>query len=155
MNAWLLIETGDARGADALISEADVLRAEVNTTESPPAELVLSLLALDRVADVERLATTVRPGAWRDAALLAAAGRLGEAGDRHEEMGERSPAALYRFAVAEALAREGRAAEARAQLDRAVAFWQSVGAAHFIAKARAIEDELEAAEAQRERTAAR
>jgi hypothetical protein len=96
----------------------------------------------------------MRPGAWRDAALLAAAARLAEAGDRHEGTGERPPAALYRFAAAESFAREGRTADARTQLDRAVAFWQSVGATHFIAKAHALEGELDAAAAQRERTAA-
>ena len=53
--------------------------------------------ALHREADVRVFAAALRPGVWRDAATLAAAGSLAEAADLTEEAGELPPAALYRL----------------------------------------------------------
>jgi tetratricopeptide (TPR) repeat protein len=141
VKAWLLIETGDAAGADALVSEAQVVRRG-RGAETAPTEFVLALLALHREADVAELAAALRPGVWCDAATLAAADRLAEAADLHEATGERSPAALYRFAAAEALEREGRRADAEAQLELAITFWTSVRATHYLAKANALATRL-------------
>jgi tetratricopeptide (TPR) repeat protein len=138
VKAWLLIETGDAAGAAAFVSETQTVHRRGRGAETAPTEFVLALLALHREADVAELAAALRPGVWRDAATLAAADRLAEAADLHEAAGERSPAALYRFAAAKALAREGRGTEARAHLDKAVAFWKSVGATYYLDKAQAL-----------------
>jgi len=67
-----------------------------------------------------------------------AADRPIEAAAVADEVEVRPAAAVLRFAAAEALARDGRVGEARGQLGKAIDFWRSVGATHYLAKAEAL-----------------
>jgi predicted ATPase/class 3 adenylate cyclase len=78
----------------------------------------------------------------RDALIVAMAeGRLVDAVDIAMHQGSVDMAAVLRCAVAETLLEEGRAAEAGAQLEQALAFYRSVGGTRFI---REIEAQLAA-----------
>ncbi len=84
---------------------------------------------------------------------LFAAGRTSDAADLADRMDVRPTAALLRLAAGEALARGGLVPEARDQLGKAVAFWQSVGAAHYLAKAEAFAPTLVEAPVREKRPA--
>ena len=75
---------------------------------------------------------------WVDAASSFAAGDLQRCADRCAEMEARPEEAYARLRAAEALASEGRRAEADEQLRTALAFYRSVGATRFIREGEAL-----------------
>jgi hypothetical protein len=84
------------------------------------------------------------PGLWRDLMVAAADGRPAEGADIALQMDRRPPAAMLDFEAAKAFAADGRHADARARLDRAMAFWRTVRADHYLARAEAFEATLPA-----------
>ena len=137
--AWVAFEHGARVRAREL---ADELVRHPDAASDVPVELLIALRELGREADMHRLADESPEGGWREMFRLYAAGRSAEAADVADRMDVRPTAALLRLAAAEALARDGQTAEARGQLARAVAFWRSVDAAHYLAKAAALEATL-------------
>jgi hypothetical protein len=72
---------------------------------------------------------------WTEAARAAAGGDLGSAANLYARIGARAAEAEARLLHAEALVREGRRAEANAELDRALPYFRSVDAVAFIRRA--------------------
>jgi class 3 adenylate cyclase/tetratricopeptide (TPR) repeat protein len=72
---------------------------------------------------------------WGAAALLIADRRFGEAADLLAGIGARADEALVRLLAGRQLVAEGRTAEGEAQLRRAIAFWQEVGATAYLGMA--------------------
>jgi hypothetical protein len=83
-----------------------------------------------------KLETVVKNGTvstrWLDAISAYASGAFEEAADVYAEIGSVPDEAFARMRAAEALADGGRRAEADAQLQRALAFYRSVGATAYI-----------------------
>ncbi|HZC28141.1 MAG TPA: AAA family ATPase, partial [Gaiellaceae bacterium] len=103
------------------------------------------LLAADRLGlrDEVRRAFTDDEGRRLEPYLVAAAERrFDDAADLAESVGDRDVAADLRRAAADALLEEGRSAEAADQLDRALAFYRSVGATRFVRELKAKLSEL-------------
>jgi hypothetical protein len=67
------------------------------------------------------------------------------AADLYEEGGTLPEAAFTRVWAAELLLAEGRRAEADEQLERALAFWRSVGGTRYVAEAEALRAQAETA----------
>jgi hypothetical protein len=74
-------------------------------------------------------------GPWERAARAAAAGNHSLAADLQAAMGSRTTEAFYRLAAAEALIAAGRRSEGEAELERALAFYRSVGATAYLERA--------------------
>ena len=75
---------------------------------------------------------------WLEAARAYAAGVFEEAAGIHAEMGAVVEEAYARLRAAEAYVRAGRPGEADAQLQRALAFYRSVGATAYIREAESL-----------------
>jgi class 3 adenylate cyclase len=75
---------------------------------------------------------------WIEAAKAFVSSRLGEAADRFAEIGARPAEAYSRLRAAEALIASGRRAEGNEQLQRALAFWRSVGASRYVGEGEAL-----------------
>jgi hypothetical protein len=75
---------------------------------------------------------------WLDGSLASAAGDFATAADVYRGMGDRPDEAYARLQAGEQLVAQGRLAEAKDQLDRALAFFRSVGATAYISKAEAL-----------------
>jgi hypothetical protein len=102
-------------------------------------ELLNTLHALGRDRDfldsgVDRAPTTP----WLTAALAFATGDYLTAADVYETCGARPLEAGTRLRAAEAFVREGRRAEADAQLESALAFWRLAGATAHIREGEAL-----------------
>jgi class 3 adenylate cyclase/tetratricopeptide (TPR) repeat protein len=137
--AYVAYELGSRERAAELAGEA-VEHPEITNTIR--LELVLTLLELDRQADAVRVAKKTPAGAWRDVMTGAAERRPADAADASRAYGAMPATALLDFEAARAFAREGRDDDARARLELAVAFWESVGATYFLAKASSLEATL-------------
>ena len=92
-------------------------------------ELAWLLLDFGREAEMP---TTAHGGVWLEVSRAIVRGELVEAADVFERMGFRVAEAYTRLRIAEKLASVGRHAEARPQLDRALSFYRSVGAAAYV-----------------------
>jgi hypothetical protein len=130
--AWVLLQTGRTSEAGPLIDE--LLQLGVGAADLR-FELAVDLVAMGRARDIERMANGMPATPWRHVLELIAGGRLAEAADRFEELGILPTAAYVRRRAAERLLAEGRHAEARDMLNRALAFWRSVRATRFIGEA--------------------
>jgi tetratricopeptide (TPR) repeat protein len=97
------------------------------------ADLAVALFVLDRKEEVleadER--TSVRTP-WLDAAVAYVTGEISTAADIYASIGDRPSEAYARLRAAEVLVAKRRRAEADAELERALAFWRSVGATAYI-----------------------
>ena len=90
---------------------------------------------LDRSDDVPRIQ---RAEPWNAAAAAIHRGAFAEAAAILSSSGMRTEEAYARLRAAEAFAEEGRRAEAQAQLERALAFYRSVGASAYVQRAEAL-----------------
>jgi class 3 adenylate cyclase/tetratricopeptide (TPR) repeat protein len=79
-----------------------------------------------------------RGKAWHDMGAAIARGELEAAAETFGKIGLRTEEAYARLRAAEALARDGRANDAQAQLRRAQAFYASVGAKTYLRRAEAL-----------------
>ena len=75
---------------------------------------------------------------WRDAALLALQGEYRPAADVFADMGNTTLEAKQRLYAGQHLIEQGSQAEGQAELQRALAFFRSVGATHYIGSAEAL-----------------
>jgi class 3 adenylate cyclase/tetratricopeptide (TPR) repeat protein len=98
--------------------------------------LAFVLTAVGRTDDLDRVASSAPISTrWLEAASAFAHGRFEEAAGVLAEIGAVADEALLRLRAAEALAQSGRRAEADVQLQRALAFYRSVGATAYIREA--------------------
>jgi tetratricopeptide (TPR) repeat protein len=141
--AFTLLAQGKHEEADEIAREYLADRA---SRESPPIfgtwgtgplHLVWALLDLGYGDELQQvLSLSARPRRpWWDIALLIVSGELEGAAERLTEIGDRPDGAYARLRAARKLVGQGRFDEARAQLDRALAFYPSAGAAHYVADA--------------------
>jgi class 3 adenylate cyclase len=135
VGAFVLHASGD-------ISEASMLGQELMSGWTSGHRTVLGDRAL-QVAwiaaglgiqdDLLALLGKARPGwGWSDAARAVAGGDLQLAAQIYGEMGAVADEAYARLRAAEQLVERGRRAEADVQLQKALAFWRSVGATRYI-----------------------
>jgi tetratricopeptide (TPR) repeat protein len=103
------------------------------------AALATVLTALGRSSDMAAVAENATVSIrWLDGARAYAAGAFEEAADVYAEIGSLPDEAYARLRAAEALVDAGRRAEADAQLQRALAFYRSVGATAYIREAESL-----------------
>ncbi|HEU4397487.1 MAG TPA: BTAD domain-containing putative transcriptional regulator [Actinomycetota bacterium] len=96
-------------------------------------DLAVDLVELGRPAEV---LDDAPPSPWREAARAFVAGDPGRAAAVYAEIGARPDEAYARLAAARRLFGDGRLAEGRAELDRALVFYREVGASAHLAEAR-------------------
>ena len=100
---------------------------------------VVVLKALGRAQQLEEIARNATISTrWLEAGLAYASDAFSEAADTLGEMGSRPDEAFVRLRAAEALVEAGRRAEANVQLERALAFYRSVGATAYVREAEAL-----------------
>jgi tetratricopeptide (TPR) repeat protein len=101
--------------------------------------LVVVLTALGRSSDLEgAVENTMVATRWLNAARGYADGKFEEAADLYGEIGSVPDEAYARLRAAEVLVEAGRRVEADAQLQRALAFYRSVGATAYIREAESL-----------------
>jgi predicted ATPase/class 3 adenylate cyclase len=135
--ALVLVDAGRRDEAVPLLEEVVALRDEEGRT--------LYFMVLIHLAwllrDFDRTDELPRPGrgkAWHDVATAIARDDILGAAELLATHGMRTEEAYARLRAAESLADEGRRVEAQAQLDRALAFYRSVGASAFVRRAEAL-----------------
>ena len=133
--AVMFVELGDPR---ALPTALEVLEIRFIGQPEPFSIAFLPMFDLpsqirERLAEV--LAEPEAGTSWLDAARGAFEGRFAEAADLFGRMPLRPAEAHARVRAAEQLVAAGRRAEADEQLQRALAFWRSVGATRYIRQA--------------------
>ena len=141
--AWLMLRTGREREANELLDE--LVQAVMRSPEENSAETQLALFTLGRQTDMLRLVDATAPTRWREILALIAADNLQAAADLYDELDMLADATLVRMHAAKRHIAAGRNDAAREQLSRALVFWRSVGATHFIQEADALAEELETA----------
>lgn len=75
---------------------------------------------------------------WLEAAIAFCTGDFQRSAEIYAEIGDKPEEAYARVRLAEALVAEERRAEADAELERALAFWRSVGATAYIREGEAL-----------------
>ena len=140
--AFLLASTSDGAGAARILTELarSPPHARVRaSTGSWVVDLAFALLELDREAELiaeEDELSAQTP--WRDAAMAIARGDLVGAADILQASGAAALEAHARLRAAGRLTAEGRHAEAEEQLQRALAFYRSVGATRYVREGEAL-----------------
>jgi tetratricopeptide (TPR) repeat protein len=135
-----VLVTADPRRANTLASEvlsewhAHDLAASGSDAELVP-DLAVVLVALGRQAEFP---DTIGRTPWRSAAAAYASGDFLGAAERYASIGALPEEAYARLRGAEALVREGRRAEADAELENALAFWRLVGATAYAREGEAL-----------------
>jgi class 3 adenylate cyclase/tetratricopeptide (TPR) repeat protein len=136
------LAAGRRQEASALADELlalDPVRHQTSHSESPVFDLAWVLVELGRGGELlERVASVERPTPWLDGAAAIARSDLEHAAKVYLEIGNLANEALCRLRAAEKLVAEGRRAEADAQLEKALAFWRSVGATRYIREGEAL-----------------
>jgi hypothetical protein len=131
----ILLATG--RGSDAVPFVDEVLSllgsGRTSFVSYWSAALATVLTALGRSSDMEAMVENATISTrWLDAARAYAAGAFEEAADVYAEIGSVPDEAYARLRAAGALIEAGRRPEADAQLQRALAFYRSVGATAYV-----------------------
>jgi class 3 adenylate cyclase/tetratricopeptide (TPR) repeat protein len=133
--ARVLLEVGRRAEADAVVGELDLVdnAQQVLTLSASSIDLPFVLLELGRADDlVEAASRLTSTTPWVDAALAYVRGDFVEAADRYREIGSVVDEAQARLRAADQLVSQGRRAEADVQLQKALAFWRSVGATPYV-----------------------
>jgi len=127
--AFLLLEAGRREDAEKAVDELVAVGPH-------PAEFVTFAIVLtefgrsaDVVAAADGAALQTR---WVDAARAYVEGDLVRTADLLDEIGDLPLEAYVRLRAAERFAAEGRQEEAERQLERALAFYRSVGATRYL-----------------------
>jgi hypothetical protein len=105
---------------------------------SPIAVVATLFDVLERREDLVRMRESMNPTRWRDALDCHLAGDPGGAADICEEVGMLLAAARWRLLAGSLLVEQGRQAEADLQLEKALAFFDSVGAPRYVRQAEAM-----------------
>jgi tetratricopeptide (TPR) repeat protein len=103
------------------------------------ADLAVVFPLLGREAELlERIRHAGVSTPWRNAATAYLSGDFRGAADTYASMGALPEEAYARLRAAEALVKEGRRSEADTELQRALAFWRSVGATAYVREGEAL-----------------
>jgi tetratricopeptide (TPR) repeat protein len=133
----------DADRARALVDEfLSDWEAQGSGTWSESAWLPDLLMVVSVVGREDRLlaglAKVEQMSPWRKAAVAALSADPRAAAEIYRNMGAGPEEARARLQAAEQLVREGRRAEADAELEQALAFWRSVGATAYVREGEAL-----------------
>jgi tetratricopeptide (TPR) repeat protein len=127
------------RPEDALTLSEEALSYYPGRVRFVSPDLVWNADAFGRPREVEAaLARMPSTSGWRIAGELILAGRFDDAADAFAELGVFEQAARARVRAARQLAEHSRNDEAGAQLERALAFYRSIGATRRIDEAEAL-----------------
>ena len=135
------VAVAEDRAADAvrLIERLSVHDVVASGDAWAVVELTLLLDELGRsVASIVEVAEARPALPWLQAAAALARGEYGEAAERLAEFGARPPEAAVRLRAAGHLVADGRRAEADAELQKALAFFRSVGATRYVREGEAL-----------------
>jgi hypothetical protein len=139
--AFVLLGLGRRTEAATLVDElVEMIKTRGMGAVTPSAlpAFAAALVELDREADfADCAARAARPSPWVPAAEAYVAGTYELAADLYAELSVPDEA-LARLKATEQLAAAGRRAEADAQLQRALAYWRSVGATRYIREGEAL-----------------
>ena len=133
--AWLARRRGMHEESSTALAE---VVGAIAASESPGdgqewhIELMLGLEAIGRHADALKIAQRLPDGLWRDATMATVERRYTDAADILASIGEQPLQADLRLRAATQLVSDGRLGEAHEQLERARAFWRTVGATAFL-----------------------
>jgi tetratricopeptide (TPR) repeat protein len=140
-HSHILLATDHQADAGALLDELIVRRRALPSglVSHWVIPFVVVLKALGRVQQLEEIALNATMSTrWLEAGLAYASDEFSEAADTLGEIGSRPDEAFVRLRAAEALVEAGRRAEANVQLERALAFYRSVGATAYVREAEAL-----------------
>jgi class 3 adenylate cyclase len=144
--AAVALRTGKRKAAEALANELLASLAEHEGTlmgAEWPLDLAVVLATLGRGSELADLAATSRmSNLWLEAATAFAAGDPQGAADLYSQIGSLPDEAFARLQAARHLLGAGRQAEARAQLQRALAFHRDVNASAHVREAELLTDRL-------------
>jgi len=130
LRARVLLDSGRSRDVPGLVDQVLALQDEHGALYYTwLIELAWLLVDLGREAE---LPTAAHGGVWLEVSRAIVRGELVEAADELERIGLRVDEAYARLRIAEKLGSGGRHAEAKPQLDRALAFYRSVGADAYV-----------------------
>jgi class 3 adenylate cyclase/tetratricopeptide (TPR) repeat protein len=132
--ARVLFDEGRLAEAVPLVDEVLALRDEHGAALYYTWLISLSWLLVDLGREVE-MPSADRGGVWLEVAEAIVCGNLVAAAEELERIGLRPFEAYTRLRIAEQLASDGRQAEAQPHLDRALAFYRSVGATAYVRRA--------------------
>ncbi|MBA2360250.1 MAG: AAA family ATPase [Actinobacteria bacterium] len=135
--AYVELQTGDRDVAARLVQELGARDLTSDKALALGASVLELLDAFALGAELSRgeLGT---PSRYREAALAFVERDYVRAAAIYDEIGARVEEAYARLRAAEAFVKEGRRAEADEQLERALAFYRSVGATRYIGEAEAL-----------------
>jgi predicted Zn-dependent protease len=141
-SAFAAFHTGRLRECEQLLDELlalDPVRFPVSHVTAPLLDLAWLLTALGRADDLLKAASQAQlPSPWLQAGVAFARGDVEDAAEIAAEIGVLSQEAYMRLRAGQHLLVEGRTTDARAQLDRALEFYRSVGAVFHINEAEAL-----------------
>jgi tetratricopeptide (TPR) repeat protein len=129
-SAWILLEAGWPRDANALAEEflSSAGSAKLSTSES----FIWAADGLGLRDETRRVLENAGDSPWNEVARAILEGDFESAAERLDVIGAAPHAALARLRAGEALVEQGRFTEADAQAQKALAFWRSVGATRYV-----------------------
>jgi class 3 adenylate cyclase len=133
--ARALVAAGDIEAANELLEEHAIIeRAEkVLPISALSVDLPVVILATGRTNEfLEVVSRGAAPTAWISAAVALVKEEFSGAADLYAEIGSLPDEAYARLRAAGQLVPEGRRTEADAELQKALAFWRSVGATAYV-----------------------
>jgi class 3 adenylate cyclase len=140
--ARVMVEVGRLEEASAALDELLALADADHSSEELEGNLPATEAArrLGRAEEIRGRLEEKRSSAnaWHEAILAYLRGDFRAAADRYRTIGTLDREARVRLAAAEALVAEGRDAEANIELERALAFFRSVGATRYVREAEAL-----------------
>ena len=135
-NAWAYLQIGRAAEARATFAEAlPLLEEQPNVRAWSVAEVALEL---GETSKLREILATLPPSPGHRAMVAILDGRFVEAAELYAETGILLFEAEARLRAAEQLLSAGRAAEGEVQLEKALAFYRSVGATLFVERGEAL-----------------
>jgi class 3 adenylate cyclase len=126
------------RAAELLDRAAPLARAFPHRAPAVPAEMVTTIVRVDRTSVWADIFAAAAPTRRIEALRLVFAGRTVEAAEVYARIGGPAEEAVVRLLAAQQLVDAGRRAEADVQLQRALAFYRAVGATRVVAEAEAL-----------------
>jgi predicted ATPase len=136
--AWVLVEAGQVSDARVVADECMEIADAGYQVNFEWLHLSFVLDRLGRREDLEAALRDALPSRWADAAKQYVAGELADAADVYAEIGTMPGEAITRLHAAERLISEGRRSEADEQLQKALTFYRTVGAARYIQEGEAL-----------------
>jgi tetratricopeptide (TPR) repeat protein len=134
---YVLVETDRLHEAQPLAGE---LAVQLDAARGRPWMIWETTWVADQIGLEQPLRAFARgvSGAWDRRILAILDGDFEEEAERSEKDGRVTSAALARLRAAERLVSEGRRAEADVHLQKALAFYRSVGATHYVRRGEAL-----------------